>query len=184
MEPYRISEHEKRSTLAFKPFISKDPMLELWAKFNLNCLYSLRYSEDLNKLAGISLQMLPFQLNPFQLAKPHHINSIRVAWRPGEAINGNNPQHINLYSYIYDHGVFYYHFLKSVKPSEPFYVKMYLGRDTVVFKDKNGMLARVKSNFINSLNHKPFWGYHLYPYFGGDRPSPKKMTICLNYALI
>lgn len=176
MNTYRISKHEHRSTYAALPFVSWKGEFRFTAKFSRNVLYERGYTDDLNKLCGVSLQVLPIQLSPFKLAAPHHLNSVRIAWRPGK-----HTDDIQLFGYIYDKGVFSYFFLRTVQPGYVFSYMIALRDGAVVFMDHDGAKARQEASFAQARLNGPHLGYWLYPYFGGDKPAPENMSIKLGY---
>lgn len=120
---------------------------------------------DVNKLFGFSMGH-------------HHTNSIRIGWN-----TSSNSREFTLYAYIYENGERFIHEL----------TKVFINREMIItllpeFKENR---IRIKildcalekySIFTFSYKFPKFkWGYMLFPYFGGNQPSPKNMHINLIY---
>lgn len=185
---YTIRKNNHRSTLTISPFFSQIQALDLWFKLGENCLYNLDYTRDLSKLGGLSLQFSPFMFSSksklgFKLVPPHQINSIRLAWRPVQEKTGAlKPDQIEIWAYIYDKGKRTQIPLRHIKVDELYYMRIEVYNGELMFKSANKTLITKKVSF--NLSHGLHWGYYLYPYFGGNKTSPKKMDIGLTQQII
>jgi hypothetical protein len=185
---YKIKKGNHCSSLTISPFISQIQAFDLWFKFKENCLYSLNYTRDLNKLGGLSLQFNPLLFTPksklgFKLVPPHQITSIRLAWRPVKEKTGAlKPDWIEIWAYIYDKGKRIQIALKHIKIDQLYYMRIESHNKELIFKTANETLMTKKISF-NLANHL-HWGYYLYPYFGGNKTSPKEMDIHLAQQII
>ena len=136
-------------------------------RFSTECLYApLDWENDYNKVCGWSYGM-------------HHNNSIRVCWRPwipeGVATEFFTPNMLEVCIYVYENGtrkISQKTLLLNVEQAYEFTLKY----DT----DINTIIANFPSlgNSMSIDYHtKPFIGYRLYPYFGGNKPALFKHKI-------
>ena len=117
---------------------------------------------DINKLCGFSFGY-------------HHKNSVRVGWTPMFSTPGN----FTLYFYIYNNGERIYKTFANVKPGTEYDLTIYFDDDKVFFEMKSE-----KSPDITSTSEKfvlPGFrlGYYLWPYFGGNKTAPKRISMFL-----
>lgn len=137
-------------------------------KFSKECLYTpIDWENDYNKLIGWSYGL-------------HHKNSIRIGWRPC-----NNSAQIELCIYIYENGVRKISdntLIINVDTEYEFTLEYEVDFDNRITlsypRPMNGYKQYTAIRMYTNI--KPCMGYNLYPYFGGNNPSPNKMTIELN----
>lgn len=132
------------------------------AFFFKNCTYKLEENYDqINKLFGVSETF-------------HHWNSARIGWR---CVDGEN---IELFAYCYINKRRLYKKLIKIKPETNVFCEITIDKKDYVFnvlsEDGTGMLCRLPRTDFKLSN---IFMYKLYPYFGGDMPSPKFMKIHL-----
>ena len=115
------------------------------------------FDTQLNKLYGVSE------------SRNRHKNSMRIGWQAG--IQENT---ISLYAYFYVDGVRNWEYLTEV----------YIGEEIICSIQRTAMYWNVYVNntTFSTLVRHSFKGNlrRLYPYFGGDVPSPKNITISIN----
>ncbi len=138
-------------------------------RFSKECLYHpLDWENDYNKLCGWSYGY-------------HHTNSIRACWRP--YVTGSllhplpEPTEIELCLYIYENGVRKISPKTIVVPVEVDF-DLQLKYDTSI----DTLLLNIPSlgNGISmDYSVTPCLGYRLFPFFGGNEPSPQVMDIKL-----
>ena len=138
--------------------------------FSKECLYApLDWENDYNKLCGWSYGM-------------HHANSIRIGWRPfmplGSSILHYTPTSIELCIYVYEN-----HTRRLSEKTLVVNVERGYTLDLKYITETNTVLLNVPElGNSTSMDYvsKPFLGYRLYPFFGGNIASPKNMTIELH----
>lgn len=137
-------------------------------RFSKECLYQpLDWENDYNKLCGWSYGM-------------HHNNSIRVCWRPfiPEGAVFYNPSLLEICIYVYENKVRKISqktLLLNVEQDYEFTLKY--------DRDINTIIANFPSlgNSMSIDYHtKPFIGYRLYPYFGGNLPASQNHTVTVS----
>ncbi|MCC6721760.1 MAG: hypothetical protein IT243_06115 [Bacteroidia bacterium] len=133
--------------------------------FSNNCIYDLKDDDnrDVNKLYGLG-----FGIN-------HHNNSIRIGWNC-EKKNGN----IQLHAYYYNNSKRNIAYICEVKTKV--ICHCVLSFDRVLNKffiyvkdDEKTINAEFKFDFKECKK----WGFKLYPYFGGNKTAPHKMSLYL-----
>jgi len=171
---YTIPEGKHRSGLYFSPFLNKK-RIEGSFLFHKNCLYYPEYSQDINKLVGFSFLY-------------HRFESTRIGWRVYDASPYNKASaayslrnlginQIELFLYTYYNGNMEFKQLGLVYPNRQYQFLLTPGA-TRIYGNNVEYISAIHDPFAN-----PFFGYMLFPYFGGDLPAPHKMDIDLEYNL-
>jgi hypothetical protein len=127
--------------------------------FTESCKYDVGEDQsDINKLFGIGY--LPW----------HHQNSVRFGWR-----YVHETDKIEIFAYWYSSGVRHWQSMYSVELGRWYDYSMVNDSDShqLIIYDKDGVpLARY------AVELKPkFFGYKLFPYFGGNKKAPHTMRI-------
>jgi hypothetical protein len=169
VKTYKIPHGKHSSGIHFKPHYGlKD--VEHVVTFNKSANYNLRSNDqyDINKLFGISYGY-------------HHNNSVRFGWR---SLCPNSTK-IEILMYVYVDGerikeVNEELTICTVDINVPYRYEIVTIKDKYYFivSDMNHNVLNIKTMDFNPL--KPKWGYHLYPYFGGNRTAPHNITISMN----
>lgn len=198
MERYKILEGEHRSGWYLRPFINRTVMHGEF-QFNEDCLYSRDLSDQINKLCGFCFLH-------------HHFQSIRIGWRPNR-MDTDKPEErrtgrylIELFMYYYSNGVRHWKKIHDVVVGKRFRFTLRMesgilsatisngGARTLAeplywdVKRRNITLrwqepeAKLKHDLSGKPYH-PYAGYLLFPYFGGQMPAIRDMTIALEYDL-
>lgn len=181
MKAYTIKEGSHSSGFHFRPVIGNSITMVGSFKFNYDCLYDLKNTNnfDMNKLVGFSMGY-------------HMNNSIRIGWR----CKGND---IELFSFIHQNGKIITAdintelinrqstYLSTVKPGETIkfsIAKLSKNYCIIQLLDTNNKV--LGTNNIWFQTKVAFWnvGYMLYPYFGGNTVAPHEMSIELEYKFI
>jgi len=127
--------------------------------FSDSCIYEPDSENDWNKLFGWSYGH-------------HHDNSIRVGWR---VYKGKS---IELALYVYRDGVREVHIIDAIPLNImcEIYIKTF--KDKLEIKSKKYIKdIEIDRYFsINTINYK-WYGYLLFPYFGGQAKAPHTMKI-------
>lgn len=106
----------------------------------------------------------------------HHKNSIRVGWVPAVRKNW-----IDLYLYTYEKGVRYKHQMDTIECGVNNHV------DLDFCPEKGGAQYTVyrpiisNRGFIKTTPRTTWWGYYLFPYFGGKKPASVDTVIYLEF---
>ena len=126
-------------------------------RFSDTCKYQLPKEDqgDINKLFGFSLGL-------------HHKNSARCGWC------WNNNQ-LEIWAYWYDNGIRKYQFIQSVEIGENYYLEIKNLGDKWEFSISN--YAKVNKIQVPKSKTLINFGYILWPYFGGNQPSPHDISI-------
>ncbi len=128
--------------------------------FNESCLYDLESNDnyDINKLCGFSTKY------------NHHYQSARIGWR---CVDGKT---IEIVTYTYnDHSRLKEIFLGHVLPNEEFECSIEDVETAYVYKfRKDGSEVTVRTP---KHPDKVIFKYLLFPYFGGNIPSPHHMVM-------
>lgn len=156
MNVYTIKEGKHRSGLHFLPHFGSTRM-HVQAMLSRHCWFEKRdyNDDDLNKLAGFSFGF-------------HHRNSLRIGWVP----DFKNENVFKLFAYWYNQGSFRMEFLTVVRGGQVFDIRL----DA---KNQHVIVAGVAKTIPFELPRFR-WGYHLYPYFGGDNRAPHDLRIMLS----
>jgi hypothetical protein len=156
MKEYSISKGNHRSGLRYKLFRNKS-RLDMKFRFDSTAVYKLEGNDhyDLNKLAGLAY------------GRSHHTNSARVCWR-----YNSKKKVIELFSYVYDQKQRTFTHIIDCKIDTECSASIFVKQDSVAFT-----INGVTKEF--SKSKWPSWGYHLYPYFGGDKVAPHNINIWL-----
>jgi hypothetical protein len=171
MEVYEIKEGYHSSGFKFSPHF-KRVSKKYEVVFSPQCLYpSFDTERDFNKLFGWSCGILPRYIKG-QLKPPHHVNSVRVAWR------STDDGKIELALYTYKDGVRSINTLiRTLERGTVYQIGLTLEDGYVLLKVKN---PRGVTSSMYVLREFPTGvGYSLYPYFGGNNPAPHDMNIYL-----
>ena len=141
--------------------------------FMPSCTYSLSKNYDqINKLFGVSTSWLPF-IDKSGFHPPHHKNSVRFGWR---CIDGEN---IEVLAYIYVNKERIHKVIETCLPGDTLRLSLEIDNNDYLLKmvnmDGGSGLARVPSKRKN----KRFFGYKLFPYFGGSVKAPHDMLLLL-----
>ncbi len=155
MKSYKIKKGKHSSGLHFGPFFTNK--ISFSAEFSESCIYNLGNSDqfDINKLIGFS--------NGF-----HHKNSARIGWRA-------KGEQIEIVTYCYVDGVrIREEIMGLVAPGEKFFCVIKEIGDLWVLQFQS--LSHF-SKFYVKRGKQTFWGYKLYPYFGGNNVAPHNMEI-------
>lgn len=144
---------------------SQNNMLKFEAYFDHNCLYNFNDSDDfdINKLMGFSTTWW------------HHRQSIRVGWRPSKTESGK----IDLLTYVYNNSKrLEEQLIFSVYPKEIFKITLIDSLDSFTFIGNKTMINDTSKiiTIPKDILDYPFY-YRLYPYFGGNKKAPHKMTL-------
>jgi hypothetical protein len=161
---YTIPKGKHHSGYIFKPHIKKR-FLEHQIRFDNTSTYFFSDEDqyDINKLFGLSFGL-------------HHNNSIRFGWRS----TGGYSNQVEILSYTYKDG-------KNIKDYEDDLLITFVDIDkfytyrifiddysyTLTILDDN----KIKGRKVIQHNNLPFWGYHLYPYFGGNKKAPHDINL-------
>ena len=114
---------------------------------------------QINKLCGVSFGM-------------HHRNSIRIGWTASDQHNL-----ITLFVYWYDKGVRGQRELCNIIANKHYIVTMDMRLNDIVIKvDDNRNVYGTETIQIK----RKWFGYYLFPYFGGKEPAPHNMTVYLS----
>jgi hypothetical protein len=156
----------------YSNLIYKIPFLHLFKKtikhtlyFNENVIYELNNGDqmDINKLFGISFGF-------------HHKNSARFGWRWNTEKNK-----IEILAYIYVDGKRINEWdedtlIAELEPYEVCEMKIKKENNYYIF---NIYSDSTKKNYIKKLKcgKGKFWGYYLFPYFGGNQVAPHDIEI-------
>lgn len=145
------------------PIFNFKSEISCYCMFTSSCLYELKSNKNqINKLIGFS--------NGW-----HHHNSIRVGWVAENMTE--DLKVIELFWYSYEKGKRYSKHLGYVQVDEIFslHINNINGYYTITFKDSDGNITTETSN----IKIRKYWGYNLYPYFGGKEKSPHEIKIYL-----
>ena len=156
---FTIKKDKHRSGLYFAPYL-QERYFHWQVSFDPSCIYSFNDVDDydINKLCGVSFGY-------------HHNNSVRYGWR---AV-GNK---IELSAYIYENKERIMESIGLVDTNKFYNIKLFILDDKYVFKIyDNGTLLYTKEV---ATSKKLRLGYHLFPYFGGNRTAPHAMCIVLD----
>ena len=150
--------------------------------FDKSCVY--KFSDigdkegDINKLFGVSFGILP-RLNSKGLIPAHHINSLRIGWRP---IHSRRQKCIELFLYWYLNGERGFKSITKLPlPGSNYDIRIAFGDGVIEYlvadTDHTFVIAEGQQEIAFPANR---WGYVLYPYFGGNAPAPWGMKIKLD----
>ena len=161
---YRISKGE-HSTFRFPKLYSGEPRsLEGNFTFFSSCWY-VRPDDhidwlDLNKLTGISFGL-------------HQQDSLRIGWRPIFEKEGV----IEAFAYWYNESKMTFESIGQVEVDKAYAFQVILARQQqeAIFQLENLSPKKILFAFPSTT-----WGYHLYPYFGGNFTAPQDMEMELN----
>ena len=156
---YLIKKGKHRSGFYFSPqFDIKHIKRKIL--FKENCIYKFGDIDDfdINKLFGVSFGM-------------HHTNSVRFGWNIDD-------DEIGIYNYCYISGKRVMIKIVSIPTETNFVFEIFIYDSYYELKitDMNGKLIGW-SEVSKPKTTK--WGYHLFPYFGGNKVAPHNMEICM-----
>lgn len=165
LEEYPIQEGQHRSGCYFSPFRCKQIMSGEFM-FGANCWYAREtLNDDLNKLCGFSYLH-------------HHWQSARLAWRPTV-----DPDLIEVWLYCYQQGQQKFKEITTVRLGERYkfsLMQLHTGTMGAVIGHQR---ESAETQEIKGPVTFPYIGYALYPYFGGDKPTPKNHIVYLDFRL-
>ncbi len=131
--------------------------LKFSAILDSSCIYTTSNPSnqaDINKLFGYS-----------DCTSHHHKNSARFGWNWYRGA-------LRIHAYCYVDSVRKYREIGTVKVNEEFECKLTLQANAYIFS-LNGDTVKMERGCTDAKAI----GYLLYPYFGGDEPSPQDMSI-------
>lgn len=131
--------------------------LKFSAILDSSCIYTTSNPSnqaDINKLFGYS-----------DCTSHHHKNSARFGWNWYQGA-------LRIHAYCYVDSVRTYREIGTVKVNEEFECKLTLQANAYIFS-LNGDTVKMERGCTDAKAI----GYLLYPYFGGDEPSPQDMSI-------
>lgn len=147
---YTIQKGQHSSGVHFKPCLA--PAISFKVKFNNTCQYDIGSDQgDINKLYGFS-------------EGDHRKNSARIGWRWYH-------DSLQIFGYTHVDSKFYYHYITSVYQYQEIPCSIIAIGDQYHFTC-NG----IKIEMARSMYYKDE-RYYLFPYFGGNIPSPHQVTI-------
>lgn len=166
MKTYTIKKGKHSSGLRIpRVFFQTPKLMTFEVKFHENCWYRPADQNpdwsDINKLCGFSQGW-------------HHNNSYRIGWLP----DFDNEGVIGLYHYSYSQGKRDFVRFDSIEvdKSEIFNFE--------IQDDSFGGIQIIADVPWNEPSINSYWfGYLLYPYFGGNLKAPNKMDIDLEFKL-
>jgi len=161
MKLYTIKKECHSSGIRFRPCFFKKQM-DFCVKFFYNCKYDLDNIDqlDINKLAGYSYGL-------------HHINSARIGWRYDIA-----KDKIELFGYVYNQGKRTTKHILFVDINKLHNCQIKTEKDHYLFNVNND--TQNHTIIIPRTNKLMWFGYKLFPYFGGNRKAPHQMYIMLS----
>lgn len=144
--------------------------------FDKKCWYKPIDSEnDYNKVFGWSYGILPRRIDD-EIKPAHHYNSIRIGWRPVPDSKGC----IEVSIYVYEDGVRRVSEVGLLLDVEREYLgKLYYELNDVEVPGRIYLEIHRAGIISMEYSANPTKGYILNPYFGGNAPAPKTMTINL-----
>ncbi len=142
-------------------------------KFSKECWYERKEVtlSGVNKLRGMTFGVHnETPLGKWKLTK-WLVNSALIGWQPN--FSDTNKKEINLYLYYDINGVERREIFRVVNIDEEFNVKFNI--------KKNGVYVKINDDDDICIPVKTWlkFGYHLFPYFGGQSVSPHDMTISI-----
>lgn len=161
---------------------SLDTMVKLYAlttefdwviKFSKECWYDEKDTKIIgyNKLRGITFGThQETWFGKYMLTK-WAVNSALIAWMPD--FRDENKERINLYLYYDRDGKEYRKLFTSVKVEEPFTVKYAVKHNEVEITLNGNKYYMYPKTWLK-------FGYHLWPYFGGECTAPHDMVIYID----
>ena len=133
--------------------------MKFMVKFNNSAIYQTvdpNNQPDINKLYGFS-----------DNNQEHHTNSARIGWR------WHNNQ-LELLAYIYNNTVQTDKFITAVPLNQEINCSIKAEGNLYTFKVNNTTVTMPRVSTTAGAV-----GYQLYPYFGGDEPSPQEIKILI-----
>lgn len=136
-------------------------------EFNKSAKYQLDNIDqfDINKLFGISYGL-------------HHRNSARFGWRWSMRM-----EKIEILAYVYRDGKRVNEwdeniYICDIEPNSKYNMEIKKENGYYNFKVENETLEKV---YTLKIKHGecPFWGYELFPYFGGNNTAPHQIEIAI-----
>lgn len=133
--------------------------------FGNNCWFPQRNIDDLdtNKVFGLSYGN-------------HSKNSVRFGWIPDFSKRG----YIKIFSYIHNNSGTFIEYLTTVEVEEANIFSMQISDDSVLMSISNEKSGLDSTHKIAFKKPTTLFGYHLFPYFGGNNTAPQGMFIELN----
>ncbi len=131
--------------------------MKFLVKFDSSAIYQTvnpSNQADINKLYGFS-----------DNNQEHHTNSARIGWR------WFNNQ-LELWGYIYNNTLRIEKFITAVPLNQEINCSIKAEGNLYTFKVQNTLITMTRTSTTATAI-----GYQLYPYFGGDEPSPQQIKI-------
>jgi hypothetical protein len=166
---YTIKKGRHYSGFRFPKFHWEQKTLKKSVKFTDSCIYDHGDDDqlDVNKLFGLSFGF-------------HHKNSIRFGWRWDTKYDM-----IQLYGYTYLNGsriiepitylLLNKNYVLGIEVCDTCYHLTVYDCD-----DYNSFGGRKKFSTTMLKGDIPKWGYHLYPYFGGNKVAPHNIYLYMD----
>jgi hypothetical protein len=163
MKSALIKSGRHRSTISLPQLYINKKHLSYSIKFLDSCEYKLpdKNKWDINKLFGLSFGL-------------HHNNSARFGWRWNE-----EKLAIEVLAYVYIDGKRMREWdsdihIADIKLNSTILIDLSVSDDSYSFKIIDG-----DNTYIREISHGgvTFWGYKLFPYFGGNLTAPHNIII-------
>lgn len=158
---YFIKKGNHRSGYYFRPHFNVK-YIKYQVLFKQNCIYQFGDIDDfdINKLFGLSFGM-------------HHTNSVRFGWNTDSG-------EIGIHNYCYISGKRVMSKIASIPTETSFVFEIFIYDSYYELKitDMDGKLIGW-SEVAKPKTTK--WGYHLFPYFGGNKCAPHNIDIYMKH---
>lgn len=125
------------------------------------CMYPREYTDQVNKLFGWGYGH-------------HHQNSVRLGWRPSDAIRD-----IELSLYTYKDGVRSIEVIGYIETNKVYECLLLVRGNGDVYYRVEGSNLYKASRIKKAINPSLGVGYYLFPYFGGVKKASQDMKIRL-----
>ena len=156
LKAYIIKKGRHYSNHLPKLWIGKKLILSAKVKMDKNCWFKLEEPADyaINKLVGWSYGF-------------HHKNSIRIGWRP--SIDRKN--WIELHLYIYERGGRRQHYIDLIECNTENKIDITYHPDKSRITYSLYRAIVISNGVMNAKLKTSWWGYYLFPYFGGTKTA-------------
>jgi len=163
MKTYKIKKGNHYSFHAPKIIIGKHDKCSFKVRFHIDCWFSVKDPDDhaINKLFGWSYGF-------------HHKDSIRIGWKP----NADRKNWIELHFYIYAKGERISTAMSMIECGKSALINLDADTDLIEAVVKKEVITDTFRVFAK-INRR-YWGYFLYPYFGGKKTAPHDVHIDLD----
>lgn len=183
MKKYVIHKGRHRSGFYFKPYIGKIDSINFSVSLNPTMFYDFKDADnfDVNKIKGISFGY-------------HHKNSIRLGWAMSDdGMDSDNPE-IQFWIYYYNMGERYFKkigssislwWVERMNQSANFIdfnfsFKFNYNNDIINIQYTELLTGAIDVTSIRFSFPNVNCGYHLFPYFGGNRKAPHDVCIYID----